>query len=561
VYNHRFARCRPVFCRHKAPGLLELETRARYLVVMGAAACMMAAESASSQITPRVGTVKSENPVAVTGARPGAATEPLGESWPQRFEVLSGEAASYAFLASQPGPITITVQAQGRPVTVSLSGPVAQPIEQSGSGTVTLAYTATASDVAKSSVWVVRIREQGTSAMPQPRPVLVSQPSPPGAMTARPTPTAVGTIAVTHPAGDLGAAKASVSKETPVKSPPPPPLNIGQQFLEQRKSQYTQARSRAQTVLPQRITQIFQAASARPAGNGPPQAMHPGAVPQRNAAMAGTSPNHAAPPNALGIPVIDSVSGWTVDANGEPHSLSGSRGQPGDWLIVWGPFVDDCNTQIHFVLSPTTDVAVNYYENGYYRCTNSPMPGVSAQVPNVTGLMPYDGQVYVVHAGHASRKVPFHFDPGIDFAQLAPLCNDPAVQLQGNSDADCPVIAVTNVLGMMYYPADWDKAAIVRVSLNDPLGHKGEDIFYSGKVLKNGWLMDSVNLTCGPDYTYSSGFTTNSYPCTQAYVLASGVGTPSPFVIVHWWLDALNSLPMRYKVFVNIKGPMGVPYQ
>jgi len=45
----------------------------------------------------------------------------------------------------------------------------------------------------------------------------------------------------------------------------------------------------------------------------------------------------------------------------------------------------------------------------------------------------------------------------------------------------------------------------------------------------------------------------------NASVSDSRIGTNSPYVKVHWWMDTFSSVD--YNVSVNIKGPTGVPYQ
>jgi hypothetical protein len=529
----------PRLWHRAAPIRVGVAVGAIWLVVAGAAGAQRAPVTAKSGPP---ATARSVNPSAVIGALPRPTGLP-GESWPQRFDFLGGEAASFAFIASQPGPITVSVQSQGSPITLSLSGPVARPIEQSGSGAVTLAYTATAADVARSSIWLVRLRQQGTPNTATAQPVVVEQSLTRAAATARLTPVSSGMITVAHPPGDINIAKAALAAR-PATAVAVQPSFTGQQFLDQRKAVYMQARAVAQNAQVPRLA-LLRAASQNTSAVTRPQITRSADVAPRGPAVGVGGSGGGSVVTPPGVPTID--------------SLNIARGQPGDWMIVYGPFVDDCQTQIHFVIGPTTDVAVNYAESGYFLCTTANIPGVAAQVPNVSGLMPYDGQIYVVHAGHKSRAIPFHFDPGIGFAQLAPLCNDPGAQI-GSSDLDCPVDYVSSPLLGMYDPGDWGRMAIVRVSWNDPFGHRGEDTFYSGKVLKNGWLVDSVVITCGPDYTYpGSGVVVNFFPCTQAYVLVSGAGTPSPFVVVHWWLDAFSS--MRYKVLVNIKGPQGVTYQ
>ncbi len=125
-----------------------------------------------------------------SAARAQAPKEP---SWPQQFQVLQGENASFGFVVSQPGPISVSVNVQGAPVSVELSGPIAQPMRKSGTGSINITIAATAADVQKSAIWLVRIS-----------PVNLAQPAPNHA----PQAVASGTITVQHPPGKMSIAQA-----------------------------------------------------------------------------------------------------------------------------------------------------------------------------------------------------------------------------------------------------------------------------------------------------------------------------------------------------------------
>ncbi len=80
----------------------------------------------------------------VAAARTQMPHEP---TWPQPFQVVQGESTSFGFLVTQPGPITVDVTSQGAPISVTLSGPLAQSIARAGTGSITIAYSATPTDV------------------------------------------------------------------------------------------------------------------------------------------------------------------------------------------------------------------------------------------------------------------------------------------------------------------------------------------------------------------------------------------------------------------------------
>src|ERR1700758_1097676 len=76
------------------------------------------------------------------------------ESWPQRFELYKGENVAFGFVVTQPGVITVSVASQGQPIVVRLSGPPAQPVQQTGGGSLRLSYNATPADVQKNRLWL-----------------------------------------------------------------------------------------------------------------------------------------------------------------------------------------------------------------------------------------------------------------------------------------------------------------------------------------------------------------------------------------------------------------------
>lgn len=102
-------------------------------------------------------------PVMVLSAlacpKASGAEPPTQPRWPQRFEAFRGEPAGFGFVVTQPGPISVSVAVQSSPapVLVSLSGPLAKPVQQQGTGTVQLAYLATAADVQRGQLWLVHI--------------------------------------------------------------------------------------------------------------------------------------------------------------------------------------------------------------------------------------------------------------------------------------------------------------------------------------------------------------------------------------------------------------------
>src|SRR2546427_2956955 len=150
---------------------------------------------------------------------------------------------------------------------------------------------------------------------------------------------------------------------------------------------------------------------------------------------------------------------------------------------------------------------------------------IVTSVPSADKIQAYNGTVYVQRGTDKTNAVSFKFDPAMDFATLSPtndkLLADPKDQILEPSDAA------------------WHYAS------GDFFGHKGDDQFFLTTTLKNGWVVDSI--------TFAPSFISGN---ANASVSESRIGTNSPYVKVHWWMDAFSAV--TYKLSVNIKGPKGI---
>jgi hypothetical protein len=509
-------------------------------------------------------------------------------SWPQNFQVLQGEPTSFGFVASQPGPISVRVQSGGVPVIVTLSGPLAQPVERPpGTGVLSLDYNVTANDTARGSIWLVQIRAYGTpmssASKMQPTVTIVDASTPrlPAAQLLKPV--AWGTIAVRHPPGDLNRARAELAARRR------PPLQVAQantlaqQVLQQRQAQYQQAVAAAQAAQTQQLANQYSglakviasppqgaAKVLAPATQGAARAI---ASPTQGAAkvIASTATQLASVPKVAGptTPVQGQIGPQSIKPAPTPwppviSSLSVNHGQPRAPVVVHGsglcPYVPGswfgCGAEVHFVMSAANDLVIctgphddpfldSDGKNAAWFChvpdaSGVGVLGVDAQIYVKALATDGAGNTFIDGAGNVtwmnSTPVPFHFDPGLAFAQLIPTCTGPDTQVNAN-DLDCSV-----------------PSRIAHFGWNDIWGHKAEDRFYLTTALKNGWIVDSVAVVLQPcdDVIYSCNG-------VGAYVVDSRVGTNSPYVDVHWWMDAFKGL--GYQVVVNVKGPVGVPYQ
>ena len=202
-------------------------------------------------------------------------------------------------------------------------------------------------------------------------------------------------------------------------------------------------------------------------------------------------------------------------------SLSVSSGQPNDYLLIHGIDLGR-DGEVHFVVAPGMDLKTMADAFGDTL--------IMVHVPTVTGIGPYSGQIYVKLTGQhpaQTNALPFAFVPTMDFVDLRPNVNDP--------DARIDRTALASVC-----PAD---GGVCRDGSGDFLGHKGDDILYATKMLKNGWVVQDANAN-GPWQVEGFGSAGN-------YLVDSRPGTAYPYAKVHWWMDALTSV--NYAIVVVIK--------
>jgi len=138
----------------------------------------------------------------------------------------------------------------------------------------------------------------------------------------------------------------------------------------------------------------------------------------------------------------------------------------------------------------------------------------------------YSGYLYIQRDAEKSGLVPFKFNPTLQVLNIG-VTNDKRITAPGDSDAYCMV---------------------THIGALDFFGHKGDDEFFLNTRLKNGWVVDSVLFAANPPLGNGN-----------ASVVDSRIGTISPYVKVHWWIDAFSS--QCYQLSVNIRGPSGVAYQ
>jgi hypothetical protein len=272
---------------------------------------------ATAQPTSGTATGKSGPAQATPGTATGKAVPPAEPKWPQPFELGAGESTSTGFVAGKPGPIVVTVQWTGVPLTVSLVKPGGGTVDQQGKGSVTLRYTATADDVKKGMLWGVGIRPAQEAPKPAAGPGIAAIDKPVRIDT---TGVAKGTVTVQHPPGDMKLAQAEwnarAGKAQALQPKSPPAATAIADILAQKNvAQQKQQTARQATLLEQVRSKIpvqaYQQVSRKIALGENPKV--PGAV--------------AATP-------------------GNPSGFTARAGAGGDVILAWSPVPN----AIHYIL-------------------------------------------------------------------------------------------------------------------------------------------------------------------------------------------------------------------
>ncbi len=157
---------------------------------------------------------------------------------------------------------------------------------------------------------------------------------------------------------------------------------------------------------------------------------------------------------------------------------------------------------------------------------------VVADVPDASGLLPYQGTIAIKVGQTLSNAVPFKFVPLQEVREIRSTQGDISVAQPGT-------VFAGSVVDRIEHPNN---------SFGQLSGSKGNDIFFPTRQLGNGWIVQDIRPKVDPC----------AYPnCRGAYVADSRIGTPLPFFNIRWWHEAL--VGARYWFSLWIVGPRGVP--
>jgi len=212
-------------------------------------------------------------------------------------------------------------------------------------------------------------------------------------------------------------------------------------------------------------------------------------------------------------------------------SLSVTQGEPDDPIMISGTAFGSVAGEVHFVVAPNMDVIQkNFIWNDTQIFTSIPRP--------TSGVPAFNGALYVKRGDNSvSNMVPFTFIP-LTERRIISIPAPPTDSILPRDDY------------FEIYP-DWNLAkGIYRCNCAMFWNPSGEDQFFRTTVLKNGWKVYAPP-TLQTQFAYGLG--------GGAFVLNSPVGTNSPYVDVHWWVDVAFPFcsTYGYSFVMYIEGPQG----
>jgi len=156
---------------------------------------------------------------------------------------------------------------------------------------------------------------------------------------------------------------------------------------------------------------------------------------------------------------------------------------------------------------------------------------VVADVPDASGLLPYQGTIAIRVGQTLSNAVPFKFIPVQEVREIHSTQGDISIAQPGT---------VTS--------STWDKIEHPNTSFGGLSGNKGNDVFFPTRQLSNGWIVQDIKPKVDPC----------AYPdCRGGYVADSRIGTPLAYFNIRWWHEVF--VGARYWFSLWIVGPRGVP--
>jgi hypothetical protein len=562
-----------------APGLRPLPSQA------GQMTAPMAAPVAAPMVMPA-------QPAAVFNA--ASPDEAVLAPYPRGFDIPANGRRFDGFAVGQPGPVRVMVRS-AQSIVVGLRRPDGRMVERSGSGDLAIDDAASAADVQQSLFWSVSIRPQQAGGGAQ------------------------GQIMVSHPPADPQAVSAALARNTEqarsqaqsalAQAPAGPAadpnavLAARQRELDQQTlARHSAALQNLRTQLPaDTVAVMSQAQQARAQGQPlaqTQQAMVSDTRLQQFAAAGVLSPSapagitRAAPSGGRllapsgggaaasaqgggasaqggGTPASPAVAGaidraFKKDGSAPPPSggaaqqvaarplitsTSEAGGDPGTPVMIQGTNFGNTRGEVRFIVANGRDLPAPI---AFWSATQ-----VMAEVPDVSGVREFAGQMYVKRADGAQSDLrPFAFRPAMERRHIGPIGR--AERRVNAPDEGFIEDAVVHPYALLW--KGWGSSHVPNggyVSrLSFLFGGSGSDQYFLNGRLANGWRVESCTIGSRDAGTTTPRVTRGQATAT---IKRCPVGSDVLRTDVDWWIDFASGI--NYSLRLNIIGPKGVPHQ
>lgn len=475
-----------------------------------------------------------------------SSTQPLS-TWPFRFHLKEDGRESTIFAVTQAGPIRLSLQATGVPLTLSLRRPDGRVLEQKGQSQIVIDTVADTRDIGLGLIWSVSIRPASENPNPAAaRPTGGSAPI-----------IASGTVNLQAPAVD-GPRATSAYQQLQATA-----LDKGRMLvLRQMASLPTSpVRTGSNDSAP---TNYSREVATRHMGelNRIRSLVRPSALGGLQATLETRLTGGALPPVRTvtsylpGALVTAAATPGTTAPRSQPRlsTVSKTSGDPGTPLILQGSDFGATPGEIFF--------SVGADASGASRVVSTPVPGygwsdnqIELTVPMATGVPgPFDGVLWVKRPdGAQSGALPFRFEPAYETRTVYTgiYCPDSKASREGRCTVPDSRLA-PNPFGR--------SVSHMTVSAHSAMfwGYKGDDEYWVSTRLKNGWLMHSAEISTSPIDFY----------LPHVWPKLAFIGYPEflpdtdrPYVKVHWWMEpAMDAYFIYYAPpILVIKRPVGLP--
>lgn len=228
-------------------------------------------------------------------------------------------------------------------------------------------------------------------------------------------------------------------------------------------------------------------------------------------------------------------------------SLSTQSGQYLNPLMINGSHFGTSGT-VNFIIPPDGQTISGQVNQGSWTDGH-----IFITIPMISGFVnPYNGYIYVVNSCGQSNMQAFQFQP---YMVIQPLpITDANVAW---SDPNCPQNTAGTITAVEFLCQTTNGVATQALSSGIAGGAKNNDTYFQSYFLKNGWVLDSIDLEPCPwtPFGPSAGASAENYT----------VGSRTPQVIIHSWVNAagFNATPPMegYLLTIYVHGPAGTEPQ